>query len=64
MLSSKVNYWSGTESREFERKFAEYCETNYAIALANGTLALDLALHVLKIGGPVGLPTRKSPVIL
>ncbi|MGI2027312.1 DegT/DnrJ/EryC1/StrS family aminotransferase [Endozoicomonas acroporae] len=50
VLSNKVNYWTGTESREFEREFAEYCGTSYAIALANGTLALDLALHALKIG--------------
>ena len=50
VLSNKVNYWTGTESREFEREFAEYCGTDYAIALANGTLALDLALHALGIG--------------
>ncbi|WP_257293439.1 DegT/DnrJ/EryC1/StrS family aminotransferase, partial [Endozoicomonas sp. YOMI1] len=51
VLSNKVNYWTGIESREFEREFAEYCGTNYAITLANGTLALDLALNALNIGG-------------
>ncbi|OQX33288.1 MAG: aminotransferase [Oceanospirillales bacterium LUC14_002_19_P2] len=50
LLSNKVNYWTGTESREFEREFAEYCGTEYAIALGNGTLALDLALNALGIG--------------
>ncbi|WP_067514998.1 DegT/DnrJ/EryC1/StrS family aminotransferase [Endozoicomonas ascidiicola] len=50
LLSNKVNYWTGTESREFEKEFAEYCGTEHAIALANGTLALDLALHALGIG--------------
>ena len=50
LLSNKVNYWTGTESREFEREFAQFAETDYAIALANGTLALDLALKALEIG--------------
>ena len=50
VLSNKVNYWTGNESRQFEREFAQYCGTHFAIALANGTLALDLALHALSIG--------------
>jgi len=50
LLSNKVNYWTGTEGREFEKEFAAFAETNHAIALANGTLALDLALYGLKIG--------------
>lgn len=49
LLSNKVNYWTGTECREFEREFAAWCNTNYAIALANGTLALDLALKGLGV---------------
>lgn len=49
LLSNKVNYWTGTECREFEREFAAWAETNYAIALANGTLALDVALKALNI---------------
>ena len=43
--SGKVNYWTGTECREFEKEFAEHCDASYAIALANGTVALELALH-------------------
>ncbi|MGN7739582.1 DegT/DnrJ/EryC1/StrS family aminotransferase [Pseudomonas sp. 22526] len=50
VLSNKVNYWTGQECREFEKEFAVWAGTEYAIALANGTVALDLALHALGIG--------------
>jgi dTDP-4-amino-4,6-dideoxygalactose transaminase len=50
ILSNKVNYWTGTECREFEKEFAAFANTEYAIALANGTVALDLALKALDIG--------------
>ncbi len=50
LLSNRVNYWTGSECREFEQEFAAWCETRYAIALANGTLALDLALKGLGVG--------------
>ncbi|WP_338617711.1 DegT/DnrJ/EryC1/StrS aminotransferase family protein [Pigmentiphaga sp. CHJ604] len=50
LLSNKVNYWTGQECREFEKEFAAWCHTEYAIALANGTVALDLALKALNIG--------------
>lgn len=50
LLSNQVNYWTGQECREFEKEFAAWCGTKYAIALANGTLALDLALKGLGIG--------------
>ncbi len=50
ILSNKVNYWTGQECREFEKEFATWTETNYAIALANGTVALDVALLALGIG--------------
>jgi len=50
LLSNKVNYWTGTECREFEKEFAEYTSCNYAITVANGTVALDLALIALGIG--------------
>ena len=48
--SNRVNYWTGNECREFEREFAEWCGTRHAVALANGTLALDVALKSLGIG--------------
>lgn len=50
LLSNKVNYWTGTECREFEKEYATWAGTRYAVALANGTLALDVALHALGIG--------------
>ena len=50
LLSNKVNYWTGQEGRQFESEFAEFFNAKYAIALANGTLALDLALYALDIG--------------
>lgn len=50
ILSNKVNYWTGQECREFEKEFAAWVGTEYAVALANGTLALDVALKALGIG--------------
>jgi dTDP-4-amino-4,6-dideoxygalactose transaminase len=50
LLSNKVNYWTGHECREFENEFAAWTGTRHAVALANGTLALDAALKVLGIG--------------
>lgn len=51
VLSNRVNYWTGTECREFEEEFAAWAGTKHAIALSNGTLALDVALVALGIGG-------------
>ena len=50
LLSNKVNYWTGTECREFEKEFAAWCNVPFAVALANGTLALDVALKAVDIG--------------
>ncbi|MEA9417325.1 DegT/DnrJ/EryC1/StrS aminotransferase family protein [Aeromonas caviae] len=50
ILSNKVNYWTGNECREFEKEFAAWADSDYAIALANGTLALDVALKALGVG--------------
>ncbi|CAJ1809687.1 DegT/DnrJ/EryC1/StrS family aminotransferase [Aeromonas veronii] len=50
LLSNKVNYWTGNECREFEKEFAAWCAAEYAIALGNGTLALDVALKALGVG--------------
>jgi dTDP-4-amino-4,6-dideoxygalactose transaminase len=48
--SNKVNYWTGEQCRLFEKEFADWVGSSHAIALANGTVALDLALHGLGIG--------------
>ena len=50
LLSNRVNYWTGMEGREFEREFAAFCGVKHAIALSNGTVALELALYALGIG--------------
>jgi dTDP-4-amino-4,6-dideoxygalactose transaminase len=50
LLSNRVNYWTGQECREFEKEFAHYVGTPFAVALANGTVALDVALKALGIG--------------
>lgn len=50
ILSNKVNYWTGQECRGFEKEFAAWSGTRHAIAVANGTVALDLALQALGIG--------------
>ncbi len=50
LRSGKVNYWTGEEGRAFEAEFAEAVGCRYGIALANGTLALELALRAFDIG--------------
>jgi len=50
LLSGKVNYWTGDECRKFEREFSKFSGSQYAIALGNGTLALDVAFKALNIG--------------
>lgn len=48
--SNKVNYWTGDTGRRFETAFAKWTGSHHAVALANGTLALDLALKALEVG--------------
>jgi len=50
LTSSRVNYWTGTECRMFEKEFAAFSDTQYAIAVSNGTNALDLAFIALGVG--------------
>jgi dTDP-4-amino-4,6-dideoxygalactose transaminase len=50
LQSGQVNYWTGQETRSFETEFAAWAGTRHAVAVANGTLALDLALVALGIG--------------
>ncbi|RDI95146.1 DegT/DnrJ/EryC1/StrS aminotransferase family protein [Meiothermus sp. QL-1] len=50
LQSGKVNYWTGQEGRQFEREFAQYVGTKHAIALHNGTVALELALYAMGVG--------------
>ena len=48
-MSNRTNYWTGKEGRTFEEEFANFFEMDHAIALANGTLALELALDALGV---------------
>jgi dTDP-4-amino-4,6-dideoxygalactose transaminase/lipopolysaccharide/colanic/teichoic acid biosynthesis glycosyltransferase len=50
LRSGKINYWTGTEGAQFEREFGSFTARKHAVAVANGTVALELALRVLKIG--------------
>jgi hypothetical protein len=60
LASGKVNYWTGEEARMFEREYAAHVGCAYAVALANGTVALELALQALDIGpgDEVVVPSR------
>lgn len=48
--SGRVNYWTGDEGQLFEQEFAQFIGCTHAIALANGTVALETALHALGVG--------------
>ena len=50
LSSNKVNYWTGDNCRQFEDEFARFVGCEYAIAVSNGTTALDLALLALGVG--------------
>lgn len=63
ILSGKVNYWTGTIGRDFEKDFATFVGTSHAIALANGTVALDLALQGLGIGHAFGGSERDEVIV-
>jgi dTDP-4-amino-4,6-dideoxygalactose transaminase len=49
LLSNKVNYWTGDECKKFEKEFSKFSGSKYAVALGNGTLALDVAFKALNI---------------
>ena len=45
-----MNYWTGSEGRQFESEFSVFTDCKHAITVSNGTVALELALHGLSIG--------------
>ncbi len=59
LRSGKVNYWTGEEGRRFEEDCAAAAGCRYAVALMNGTIALELALHALEI--PSGSEVITTP---
>lgn len=60
LLSNKINYLNGTEGINFEKEFSKYIGTNYSVAVANGTLALEIALMSLSMpkGSEVIVPAK------
>jgi len=50
LLQNDVNYRTGNRGCEFEKEFAAWTESKHAVSVANGTVALDLALVALEIG--------------
>jgi len=50
LRSGKVNYWTGKRGMEFEKRFAEWQGSKYAISVATGTAALHVSLASLGIG--------------
>ena len=49
LKSGKTNYLYGNEGELFEREFAKFSDTKFAVALSNGTVALDLAIKSLNL---------------
>ncbi len=58
--SGRVNYWTGDHGRVFEAEFAAAMGVKHAVALANGTVALEAALEASGVsqGDEVILPPR------
>jgi dTDP-4-amino-4,6-dideoxygalactose transaminase len=50
LLSNRVNAWTGQECKLFEKEFAAWVGVQHAIAVMNGTVALELALKGLGVG--------------
>ncbi|PMN67375.1 DegT/DnrJ/EryC1/StrS family aminotransferase [Enterovibrio norvegicus] len=50
LRSNRVNYWTGEHGKAFEEEYASWCGTQYAVALSNGTVAIELALKAMGIG--------------
>jgi len=60
LRSGKTNYWSGQNGQAFESEFAQYTGAKHALAVTNGTTAIELALHGLDLppGSEVIVPCR------
>ena len=49
LKSGKLNQWNNNKVNEFEKKFSEYINSNYAVAVFNGTVALELCIKTLDL---------------
>jgi len=50
LRSGKVNYWTGPNGMEFEKRFAQWQGSRYAVCTSSGTSALHTAISALGIG--------------
>ncbi len=50
LRSGKVNYWTGRKGMQFEKTYADWQGSKFAISVANGTAALHTAMSALGIG--------------
>ncbi len=50
LASGRVSYWTGEQGRLFEREFAAWAGVPHAVAVANGTVALEIALRAIGVG--------------
>lgn len=60
LRSGKVNYWTGPEGKLFEAEFAAYHGRKHGVAMSNGTVTMEAALHALGVGAgdEVIVPSR------
>jgi dTDP-4-amino-4,6-dideoxygalactose transaminase len=60
LRSGRLSYWTGSEGRALEREYADHLGRRHSVAVANGTLALELALRAFGIGpgAEVVVPAR------
>jgi dTDP-4-amino-4,6-dideoxygalactose transaminase len=61
VMSNKVNYWTGTETRAFEKEFAAWCGTAHAVALAIGRGAVVGIGAVVTKSVPPGVTVVGNP---
>ncbi len=61
LASGRINQWTGSEVFAFERDYASYLNRRHAVAVMNGTSALELALKAFNIGaGDEVITTSRS----
>lgn len=59
LRSGRVNYWTGSEGRQFESEFARAIGAEHAVFVSNGTVALELA--IASLGLPPGSEIVTTP---
>ena len=57
LSSGKINYTNGPYGKKFEKEFSKFVGNHYAIAICNGTVALEVAIKSLNL-------PKKSEIIV